>query len=64
MLTKIKTFLSDVRSEVKKVTWPSLKEVQGTTILVVIAVVFFGFYLWILDFAFGWLVQNVKTIFR
>ena len=48
------TFLTEVRTELKKVTWPPKKEVQGTTIVVVITVFFFGFYLYGLDLVFSY----------
>ena len=48
-LGELKTFFSEVKTELKKVTWPSRKEVQATTIVVVATTVFFGFYLYGLD---------------
>src|SRR3954453_10848613 len=42
-------FLHDVRSEMRRVTWPSPKEVQNTTIITVIAVIFFAVYLFLVD---------------
>jgi preprotein translocase subunit SecE len=48
-LTHISAFISDVRSEMKKVSWPGKKEVYGTTIVVVAAVFFFGVYLGLID---------------
>ena len=46
---KSKTFLSETRSEVKKVTFPSRDEVLATTVVVVITSVIFAFYLWMAD---------------
>jgi preprotein translocase subunit SecE len=46
---ELKTFFSEVRSELKKVTWPGKKEVYSTTIVVILTTVFFGFYLYGLD---------------
>lgn len=43
-------FYGDVRGEVKKVSWPSRDEVVGTTVVVIIAVFFFGAYLGLVDF--------------
>jgi preprotein translocase subunit SecE len=43
------TFVVEVRNELKKVTWPPRKEVYGTTIVVILTVFFFGFYLYGLD---------------
>ena len=46
---KIKTFLSETRSELKKVTFPPRDEVISTTIVVIITSVIFAFYLWMAD---------------
>lgn len=57
---RITTFGSDVRSEMRRVTWPTLKDVQNTTIITIIAVAFFATYLWLVDK--GWtLVINGLT---
>ncbi|MGB9906733.1 MAG: preprotein translocase subunit SecE [Candidatus Saccharicenans sp.] len=56
-------FLKDVRSELKKVTWPAKQEVYGTTIIVIIAVFFFGIYLFFIDVVFSWLIAQIKTFF-
>jgi preprotein translocase subunit SecE len=45
----MRTFLSETRSELKKVTFPSRDEVVATTIVVLIASVIFAFYLWASD---------------
>jgi len=46
---ELRSFLSEVKTELKKVTWPQRQEVYSTTIVVVITTVFFGFYLYSLD---------------
>ncbi|MGA7446745.1 MAG: preprotein translocase subunit SecE [Terriglobales bacterium] len=48
---RIKSFYSDVRTEMKKVTSPSLKEVQGTTTVVIITVFLFALFFWVVDLA-------------
>ena len=48
-----KAFLVEVRSELKKVTWPSRAEVYSTTLVVIGTSIFFGFYLWGLDLVFS-----------
>ena len=48
---RIKTFYHDVRTEMKKVTSPSLKEVQATTTVVIITVFLFALYFWLVDLA-------------
>ena len=44
-----RTFLTEVRNELKRVTWPSQKEVVATTIMVIITSAFFGLFLWLVD---------------
>jgi preprotein translocase subunit SecE len=46
---RVKGFLGDVRNEMRKVTFPSRKEVQATTTVVIITVILFGVYFFILD---------------
>jgi preprotein translocase subunit SecE len=50
---RVKTFYNDVRTEMKKVTTPSRKEVQATTMVVIITVFIFGAYFWLVDTAIG-----------
>jgi preprotein translocase subunit SecE len=46
-----RAFLAEVKSELKKVSWPGKQEVYSTTMVVIATSVFFGFYLWGLDIA-------------
>jgi len=46
---RIRSFYNDVRTEMRKVTAPTWKEVRATTTVVVITVVIFGIYFWIID---------------
>ena len=47
---RIRTFYNDVRSEMRKVTAPSFKEVRATTTVVVITVFIFALYFAVIDF--------------
>jgi len=58
---RMRLFLSEVRNELKRVTWPSQKEVYATTVVVIATSVFFGMYLFALDFG---LLKLVQWIFR
>jgi preprotein translocase subunit SecE len=48
-LAEAKLFFTEVRSELKKVTWPAWEEVKTTTVVVIVTTVIFGFYLYGLD---------------
>ena len=47
---QVKTFYNDVRTEMRKVTAPSWKEVRATTTVVVITVFIFALYFAVIDF--------------
>jgi preprotein translocase subunit SecE len=54
-------FLSEVRNEMGRVTWPSQKEVYATTVVVILFSVAMGVYLWGVDIvlarALGWVYK-------
>ena len=52
-----RSFLTEVRTEMRRVTWPSRREVYATTVVVILTSTFFGLYLWGLDVALGWAVN-------
>jgi preprotein translocase subunit SecE len=56
-IERARLFLSEVRNELKRVTWPSQKEVYATTVVVILTSVFFGLYLFAADQLFFNLVQ-------
>jgi preprotein translocase subunit SecE len=58
---KVKSFYTDVRSEMRKVTAPSLKEVRATTAVVIITVFIFALYFGIIDFI---IQHGVAALFR
>jgi preprotein translocase subunit SecE len=55
-------FLSEVRNELARVTWPSRKEVYATTFVVIVVSIFFGVYLWgvdlVLNGVVGWIFRT------
>ena len=50
-------FIQDSRTEVRKVVWPTRKETWQTTVFVLVAVLFVGVCLWLLDMFLGWAVR-------
>ena len=49
---KILRFFKEVKSEIKKVVWPSKKQVIKNTLIVIAAVLIIGAFIWILDLLF------------
>jgi len=58
---RIKSFYNDVRTEMKKVTTPSMKEVQATTTVVIITVFIFGAYFFVVDGVIG---KSLDALFK
>jgi preprotein translocase subunit SecE len=57
------SFYSDIRTEMKKVTTPSRKEVQATTLVVIITVFLFGAYFAVIDKVIGTGVDSLLRYF-
>ena len=58
-----RSFLTEVRNEMRRVTWPSRREVQATTLVVVLVASFFGVYLWGVDLILDWVVRSIFRVF-
>jgi preprotein translocase SecE subunit len=54
-------FLRDTRAEMRRVSWPTANEVKNTTIITLIAVVFFALYLFGVDRVWAFLIDHLKS---
>jgi preprotein translocase subunit SecE len=61
---RIRTFYNDVRTEMRKVTAPSWKDVRATTTVVVITVFLFGLYFAIIDYVIQGGVTYIFNYFK
>lgn len=59
MIGKTTEFLTNVKSELKKVTWPTRKETYSSTIVVIVLVLVVAVFLWVIDSA---LAAAIRTI--
>ena len=50
-------YLVHTKKEVRQVVWPTRKETAQTTLIVVIAVIIVGIFLWLIDMFFLWAVK-------
>ena len=60
---RVSQFWHDIRAELRRVTWPTLKQVQSTTIITIIACAFFATYLYLIDYGFTKLIEGVTKLF-
>jgi preprotein translocase subunit SecE len=55
-----KDYINELKVEMRRVTWPNRKQVEGTTAVVIFSVFAFAAYFWIVD---GILSAGVNRIF-
>lgn len=59
---RLSQFIKDVRGELRRVSWPSAKEVKNTTIITLVAVIFFAAYLFAVDQALARLLNGLAWL--
>lgn len=56
-----KSYLEDLRQEMRRVTWPTWKQVRATTAVVIVAVFAFAAYFFVVDLVVG---RGVNKLFE
>jgi preprotein translocase subunit SecE len=59
MLKKTRSFLTDVRVELKKVTWPNRQDTLSSTAVVIVVVFIISFYLGFIDILLSRMVTSL-----
>ncbi len=57
VFARIGNFFKEVKSELKKVVWPTFAKIKQNTLIVIIYVLIIGVVIWGLDMLFGWGMQ-------
>jgi preprotein translocase subunit SecE len=57
---RTKSYFEDLQTEMRRVTWPSWKQVRATTVVVIVAVFAFAAYFWLVDLLLG---RGITTVF-
>ena len=55
-------FLSDIKQEIQKITWPTSQELLTSTLIILIVVILFGIASLILDYAIHNLISFLLKI--
>ena len=55
-------FIKQTRTELDRTTFPSTDDVKNTTIIVIIAVIFFAIYLFIIDQAWTYILEALTWV--
>jgi preprotein translocase subunit SecE len=56
-VTRSREFLEECWAELKKVHWPSRKETQAATVVVIVGVIVVALYLGLVDAVLAWVIQ-------
>jgi len=59
MTNKIKSFLHAVKAEMKKISWPTRKEIVRSTIIVFVTIIVFAVIIGVIDTALYQLIIRV-----
>ncbi|MFN7922922.1 MAG: preprotein translocase subunit SecE [Bryobacteraceae bacterium] len=60
---RFREYAKDLRAEMTRVTWPSRKQVQATTAVVLITIFAFAFYFAAVDIVMGRLIKRLFDTF-
>jgi preprotein translocase subunit SecE len=63
-VTRSREFLEECWAELKKVHWPSRKETQAATVVVIIGVIIVALYLGLVDGVLAWVIQWALKLSR
>lgn len=60
LFARIQQFLHDTRAEMRRVSWPGANLVKNTTLITLVAVVFFALYLFGVDRVWAFLIDHLR----
>ena len=61
---RIKRWFREMRSELKKVVWPTKSQMINNVIIVLICCVIVGIFIWVFDAVANLFVQGIITLFN
>lgn len=62
---RLKEYFQDLKAEMRRVTWPSRKQVYSTTAVVIATVFVFAAYFWVVDLLLGRMITRLfETLTR
>ena len=59
---RVRKYFRELRSELKKVVWPTPKQVAKNALVVVACVVVFGVFIWLFDFVAGLGIEGLIAL--
>ena len=60
----VRRYFRELRSELKKVSWPTPKQVMKNTLVVLLCVLVVGIFIWVFDLAAGMGIDALLGLFH
>ena len=61
---KVRKYFRELRSELKKVVWPTKSQMINKTVIVLVCVLIVGIFIWVFDAVGGVVVNGIITLFK
>ena len=61
-LARLRTYVLETCEELRKCTWPSVDELKGSTVVVVISIILIGAFTVAIDFLLNGIIRWMSTI--
>jgi len=59
---RLRTYVLETREELRKCTWPSVDELKGSTVVVVISIILIGAFTVAIDFLLNGIIRWMSVI--
>ena len=64
IFARIAKWMRELKSELKKVQWPSTKQTVNNTIIVIICVIIVGIFIWVFDALASGIIGAIMALFK
>jgi len=61
-LGRLRNYVLETREELRKCTWPSMDELKGSTVVVVISIILIGVFTVAIDFLLNGIIRWISAI--
>ena len=64
IFSRIAKWLRELKSELKKVQWPTAKQTVNNTVIVILCVIIVGVFIWVFDALAGGVIGAILNLFK
>ena len=64
IFARIAKWMRELKSELKKVQWPTTKQTVNNTIIVIVCVIIVGIFIWVFDALASGVIGAIMALFK